>query len=771
MLRAALLFLISLVALAQSGDAFFFPGGKHTALVSDEEFVGPFANWINAKTGKQFDGTGSSLCTASTGNGSTDDTTAFQSCLTALGDTNPVLWVPAGTYKISSTVTVFNHHYIQVIGAAPSTTTLIWAGATNGKLFYFQGVSQSAIKRITFDGGAIAGTELLNINTNGGLFPTTNEISDVVFQNAAMGLHCGNVQLVLGPCAETTMLRDKFLNLTSIGVFMDDDNSLDMWIWYATFTNCAQGVGNFINGGTNGAGNFSVYRSIFGGSTWADIVFGHTGAYSFIGNYSTSARRFIDAGGTQGGDPVLTQGNTILDTTNAVSISQTDAGPLVLIDNVIRSASGVTTGPVVVVGSSTWGDLFAMGNTFTVAAPYESAVARLHSIDDVTVARSSLNPSPPTLPGTPPNNSRTIFEVTPTCGGSCATTIQTAINNAVAAGSKSVVHLQAGTYFISSMISTPANADIQIIGDGGITFLQWNGGVGGPMFRLNGPSKVIVRDIRSNAPAGQADLIEINTADQAGSRIFMEGGGAGGGTSNAGIFYDTLDRTLLEAHDIQLAANIVAATSAFKIIGGSSTQGGVWLGGSVNWFAGFTGEIILALDVSKGAHANITGVWNEASIPAHPWLSATGPASSAVTVAASQLHGSANPELGFSNFRGKAAVVGALLSNNLTFSGTATGAQNLGLGLLGSTTPPFFSDTSTGATAEFLNGLNGLTDPPSGLTEIPPSNPDATFLSSALNQLRTTLPSVPDALPAGVTDVRLYTVATELGINGIHIKN
>src|SRR5258707_10270672 len=65
-----------------------------TPVVGDE-FVGPFANWINATTGKRMDGTGSTVCTGATGNGSTDDAAALTSCTGAVGPTPPALWLPS----------------------------------------------------------------------------------------------------------------------------------------------------------------------------------------------------------------------------------------------------------------------------------------------------------------------------------------------------------------------------------------------------------------------------------------------------------------------------------------------------------------------------------------------------------------------------------------------------------------------------------------------------------------------------------------------------
>ena len=126
----------------------------------------------------------------------------------------------------------------------------------------------------------------------------------------------------------------------------------------------------------------------------------------------------------------------------------------------------------------------SMGNTFTVSSPtaLSKNAGHYHSVQDQVVARSTLNPTMPTLPGTPPNNHRQIFEVMP---GSTAAQIQQAINNAAASGTtRPVVHIQPGTYNINTTLLVPAGSDMQIIGDGFNSRLVWSGTTTGPVIRL-----------------------------------------------------------------------------------------------------------------------------------------------------------------------------------------------------------------------------------------------------------------------------------------------
>src|SRR5262249_27779855 len=145
-------------------------------------------------------------------------------------------------------------------------------------------------------------------------------------------------------CAETSMLRNQFIN-NNKGVAMRNYNALDMFIWYSFFQNNAESVTNY-----PGAGNFHVYNSIFENSTSEDLHIGNTGTFNIRDNYSTGSAMFLLAEANSATANITIEGNTILDTTNVESVYNGNLGPVVLLDNVFRSKSGATAGPVVHVG-------------------------------------------------------------------------------------------------------------------------------------------------------------------------------------------------------------------------------------------------------------------------------------------------------------------------------------------------------------------------------------------------------------------------------------
>ena len=85
-----------------------------------------------------------------------------------------------------------------------------------------------------------------------------------------------------------------------------------------------------------------------------------------------------------------------------------------------------------------------------------------------------------------------MFEIAP---GANSAGIQQAIDQAATlSGQRPVVHLPKGSYSIGTTLSVPANADLQIVGDGWNSQLNWSGVAGGTILRMNGPSRAILRE-------------------------------------------------------------------------------------------------------------------------------------------------------------------------------------------------------------------------------------------------------------------------------------
>lgn len=753
---ATILFLFICVLGAISGVIFLF-GSPQAHAMGDEDFVGPFPSWANVQT-----------MYGVKGDGITDDTTAIQSALNDLGSATTTLYFPAGTYLITKTLNLSNKIYVNIIGEDPSDTKIIWGGPSSATstMLYINGMAYSRIDRLTFNGQRVANVAVdQSWDGSTGYFDTQNQYADDTFENVATGFRCGNLGY---GCAETSMLRDQYLNDDVAGVAMKNYNALDMWIWDSFFQNDAEGVTNY-----PGAGDFHVFNSIFENSTSSDITIGATGIFNFYGNYSTGSRQFLYA--VNSGNPanITINDNTILDTAATTSISVGNFGPVVLIDNIIRSRAAVTTGPVVMATGSKFFDLFSMGNTFTVSSSTYTINGHYHSIDNQVVAPDTINSTMPALPGTPQNNVPQVFEVSP---GSTSAQIQQVIDEAVTSTStEPVVHIPAGTYDMTATLDVPADSNLQIIGDGYYSRLFWNGTTTGPVIRLEGPSKAILREISVGGNNHSANGIEVDDADQPGSSVFMESPFLTHSYTN--LFSDALDYTDVQLHDFEHSdAQSVNNSPSVEVTGGPYAAHDLWQGGVTNIFAGASSGNNLSYAVSGGGHLGVRYTWNDSGGGGGEQI-ADASGTSTLSYVGSTLYQpncSSGSSATFNNFHGTAALVNLSTTCNANITGTGSNGAALGLGLVTINNDSFVNNSTPAVASELLNSLTASSTTPVPSTNFAEISEQGTasepFLVMTLKQLRTEVPSLLSPLPSNVTDVRFYRVFVDAALTGIHIS-
>jgi hypothetical protein len=539
-------------------------GPRFAVALDDMEIVGPFPSWGNAQTGY-----------GAVGDGQTDDTQALQQALSDLGTAGKptVLYLPAGDYKITSSLT-FNgapptvngpNPSVKIIGADPTTTKITWAGPTGDAMLIEYAGYATSFSRLTWDGQNTAGFGIAHwFNTTlTERYDGSTEDEDEVFEDMSIGIMAGRLGSDYGQLnSEGVIRRVTFLRNAYAGFDAGSFNALDWWIYDSQFVDCGRGVTNDFSFSDNttvtfaasgpaiegGAGAMYVYRSFFQGSIVADVEIGNTGWFSMHQNVSIGSRRFFESAALgPNAAPTVIEGNRIVNTTDPSSISNGNLGPLLLIDNQIRSLT--SSGPVVAV-SADWvpgRDVLSVGNTYTVTSPIQTvdagaSIDRHVSIDDTTAATTAIAMTPLTMPPTPAWSNRMVFEV---AAGSPGTDIQTAINAAASAAEggavNPVVHLPPGTYAIGATLVIPAKSRIQLAGDSLASVLQWQGAANGTILHLTGPSYATVRDLYFLANTPSAIGILADDADQVGGRILLEGSSLGAlGASN-------LTRTALHA--------------------------------------------------------------------------------------------------------------------------------------------------------------------------------------------------------------------------------
>ncbi|HZO87654.1 MAG TPA: glycosyl hydrolase family 28-related protein [Chthonomonadaceae bacterium] len=553
-----------------------------------DEFVGPFPSWRNVQ--RDY---------GARGDGKTDDTAAFQRALNdlTLHKQFCVLYVPAGTYRLTGTIKTERHAHTEgmgmmLVGEDPARCILHWDGPAGGTLLQWD-AWYSTISRLTLDGAGKAGILL----AYGPAFSTYNETTDMVFQDAATGVQMGVAD---AGQAENMVLRCQFRRCSNAGLTTVNFNSMDIWAWYCRFSDCGHAL-------YNSAGNFHAWQCLFERSHVADIGTANLMVFSFVNNTSIGSRRFMDfASGHTWGSPCSVTGNRILEPLESPAIRLGNGGPFLLLDNIIRARLGAK-GPLV---EMTWGDQALIGNTYSLPEAVKEA-GRFRRIVEKVVPASRIKATAPELPGTPPKLRRPVIEVK---AGADAGAIQAAINEAARLRDRRpVVHLPMGVYPIDHTLVVPAGSDLQLVGDGAAetaTVLRWSGAEGGLVLRLDGPSRATVRDLAIES--GRASGLLVAACDQPGGWIY----GDQVNVSGQGPEEKTEDGLLVngvEESDVTLLCHQGGSYSRrwVRVIGGPRRAAGREAPGQAAVYNGATGTADAQYAVERGGRLIVRGVYHE----------------------------------------------------------------------------------------------------------------------------------------------------------------
>ncbi len=736
-----------------SGGTSAYTGSATVTTMNEDgsgEFVGPLTGWINVKT-----------TYGAVGNGVANDTTAIQNAFNDLNlhtSGRYVLYFPAGTYNIASTITTTRPNTsdgqaIWIVGEDPTTTILKWTGSAGGDMFHWD-AWYSRLGRLTFDGNNTAHLAFGYGNT----FSTFQETADCIFKNCQIGLQLGGLGLAGGQ-AENRIVRCQFTNCSDVGVYTNDYNSLDNWLWYCRFTNCATAV-------FNGAGGFHAWFNYFSGSTEVDLSLFTTMAFSVCHNVSIGSNLFLDW--TPAGDiaPTTIAGNRVINCGSDASILVARYGPTILLDNLIRSRAGVTTPQVrALTGFDPMSAVFD-GNLFSVANASIDSHASLRRFAEEQPTTQPIDPTAPTLPGFQPKVSRTVFEV---AAGANAATIQAAINNANAGAARSVVHLPPGTYNIATTLTVPANSTIQILGDAASdagTILNWTGTAGQPLIHFIGPSKALFSNVKI-ALGGSIGVL-VDGIDQSGAHVAMDQvntQAVAGSTVAIGMLIDGLDQCDVTG----ICQQGGECATWVKVVGGTLRNAGQAAPNRIALLTGATSSSANQYDVQSGGEVIVRSVYHETSASDLTSLTLTGRGKVAVDATRYSFDINAGtPAIVLNGFQGDFLLTSGFMEPvpgstspqvkiSITGSGSLTRALVLATGwhygAAGNAVSEVWSHTASPAAAAYLQNSYLQNDP----NPLPPQGTISNnTMQDMLNLLRRGTMRLPGTTPAGVTDLRLH---------------
>ena len=489
-----------------------------------EEFNGPFKSWADVK-----------LRFGAKGNGKDDDTKAIQNAIDGLGtgtgnNLYTVLYLPAGTYCISSTLVLKGKIGITITGENPVNTIIKWIGPDASTMFWANGSAFYKVSRLTWNANNHAAIEAVGIHWrnkwNDGKsqsYASLNiEISDNIFTGGCKYGISGGTNPEDGTAnndSEIAIKRCLFQNCTGAGLITTGYNALDYWVWDCRFVNCNIGINSKY-------GNFFAYRTYFKNSVQADIT--NTNGYvkSVRGCYSEDSRAFVvDSGASENPFKRNYQGNSIV-RPKSLPIQYYHWGRLFFMDNYFDKAVDTAIHFFVKTGSN----IISSGNQYRNKTPVSfTNVASFNQFNDLYPEKSAAISAAFTdsQDKTPANSKREIFEVPLSAD---ANAIQQMINAAVKLkGKKPVVHFAAGTYLLNKTLQVPAGADLQLIGDGcldaSVILPASNFSAGTALIKINGPTNVVIRELQlgkfTNNKSG-IDAIQFVNTDQQSSKAFVD---------------------------------------------------------------------------------------------------------------------------------------------------------------------------------------------------------------------------------------------------------
>jgi hypothetical protein len=717
---------LAILLLAVPGAAAAGPQG---GAPNDEEFLGPFPNWADLK--RDY---------GAAGDGKADDTAAWQKALDDLRQerrARSVLYVPAGTYRITQTIRMPREKHNEGIGSGiygedPEKTVLKWDGAPDGAMLLYN-PWYARLGRLTFDGAGKAKTAI----QFGTEFVTANEISDLLVRDVAFGIEAGQKAGI----AETTVIRCRFQRCSKAAISIQNWNSLDWFVWHSLFEDCAVGVTN-----TFGAGNFHVYESVFRNSSVGDVTIGNTMYFSLRRNWSIGSKAFFVAGGIGAGCPLTIEGNAVVGSKDT-PVQVGNLGPVILADNRLSSEKGGTlvrlAGPTAAL---------SIGNTFAVVSARPVAAGpRFLAIND------RIGPLPPAKPPAfafAPRGKRTVIELKPGAG---AAELQEAVAKAeTMKGQRPVIHLPAGDYRMNRTVTIPSFCDVQIVGDGkqNATGVGWSGSGAGPVFWVAGNSRATFRDLSVNA-GKQADAIVIG-GDPPDSRAILRQVWAGG--SDVCFLFDRLARSNVYLQDSGHAGSRVGMKAVGTGINGAGKT--PRRAGLAILYSGATSDNEYSYEVENGGWLLARDVWYESGKRTQ-FMKCTG--GGTFTLHGAQVahpRGTEPPAILAENFRGRLCFIGTNFSAesrtmaqpHVVARGDGQETKLLLLGTHGH--GEYLKVEAAGARAARVLGVQYEGAGAKPIADA--GSADAAFIADMLSQTRDVRIPFADPLASGAGDVRLY---------------
>jgi hypothetical protein len=701
-----------------------------------QQFDGPFPSWLNIQT-----------AFGAKGDGVTDDTQAFQNALNQLVRNPSVLWVPKGTYLISSTLQMTACQQFSIIGEDPRNTVIEWNGPSGGTMLDIEGCEWFRLARLGWNGQNKAGVAMRIASSleNGEYYPTYNDIEDQQISQSATGIE-------VGFAGETSVQRVHFDHNTVAGISLENWNALNFNVIDSLFTDCNVGVTNAAPG-VPGSGAFNVSNSVFVRSQTTDMMMWNTGPFSERQNISFDSKAFFIGGAIGAGANIILQANTIINPmTTPIQIGS--PGPIMLIDN---NFTGLDPSLNILseVGYNPLG-VFSIGNQFSVTNPFTGQISLMNSIDEAEEASdSSPQVNIPADVYVPPLSSRPIVEVPL---GSSSSVIQGLVDRAASGPNGGVVHFQSGKFWIDQTIDIPESSNLTLTGDGTLTILAGTNSLVGPLFRVSG-SHAKLENMQIYTVSGLATDtgVEIDVEDRPSATIHCDQ--CKTNFANIALQVTGIDNALVDIRIGEL--NAARGQAGAVVTGGPARQSGNQTVGRLDAFM----SSLDAYEVSKGGHFLVEDGWHDAGQGSRQFtLSGSG----IVTHEGGTVYTPTSaPSMTASGFSGTVSLLGVSTNSTLTLDQSPKAAAFVAGTVQGTGVPILSIDSSLANMTQLSNFDSVNNGTPTPVSDLPSSllEVERMFSQARTEYVTPRLTASPDA-----TEIDLHRILVTSDYVGISIQ-
>ena len=493
------------------------------------------SDWINVKT---------DVTPAAVGDGIHDDTAAIQTGLNRLSRGyfgSKSLYLPAGTYRISKTLSLDNIYGALIVGQG-QTTRVVWHGPLNQAMYVSNGAVRSRYVGIVWDGANIAG---VGIDHRPHLYETLVRHQDEAFLNFRQdGVRVGYQEVAV--TSEVSYRNCLFQNCGA-GVATLSYNDVNN-----NFAGC-----EFQDNGVSidcERGNAYVRDCHFERSRTTDI---------FLPSCVPSVRRCTSVGSkqfitvpTSGNGCALTAEDCHVDGWTGMqgAMSFGMFGPTTVVDCSFTNPPD-TKAPIRLTNAGNCEQPLIVSNN---SAPSSQAL-----VDQGGDARISYLPAGARGPNlSNPNHSflksveavpATILDVKTRFGAKGndsaddTIAITNALNAAKSQGGNAVVYFPEGMYRVSSTLPI-SGGNYTVEGAGCQSMVRWVGNPGGVVFSVMDPQGIALKNLLINAPATTACIQQTSTGTAPSRMTYEElsvGGGRGlecvGLSASSVVHLDTFD--------------------------------------------------------------------------------------------------------------------------------------------------------------------------------------------------------------------------------------